>query len=146
MGSVFSAIADFNNQVFQTTALPIVLALMVFLYVAPCTPFFLRTSARQQKFNAFAPKYYTAVTIINFFLLSFVLNSTKGVSFNELFFGTVQTVSFIIEKVDNIFSILMYIAAIFFVWKFKDRLLAAAGVESSAVNNLPEESQICINV
>merc|ERR1712157_467275 len=75
--------------------------------------------------------YFTTVLLGEFIFLMYVLRTTKGYDFNDLFLTTVLTAAFILRKVDDVLMLLLYLILLFVLWKFKDRVLAALGVQNS---------------
>lgn len=118
--------------VWDAIALPLAIAFWVFTWVIfPCTPLLhLVTTAKfRRDFNSYKRLYFSLTLILNFAVLAFVLHTTRGYDLNDIFLSTVHLLALALRKIDDLLESLLSILLIFMLWKFKDRLLLALGVE-----------------
>lgn len=77
-------------------------------------------------------KVYPIITIINLIFLAAALNQLALISFNDFFFGVVNTFEECLERTEQVLIGVAALFAIGVVWKFKDRVFEVLGVENAS--------------
>jgi hypothetical protein len=73
------------------------------------------------------------ITLLNLFILAVALSALDFVAFNDLFFGFVKVLEVGINVTQKALLAAAALAALLLMWKFKDRLLEALGVDNPAM-------------
>eukprot|EP00913_Durusdinium_trenchii_P015137 g14198.t1 len=76
-------------------------------------------------------KVYPIITIINLIFLAAALNQLALISFNDFFFGVVNTFEECLERTEQVLIGVAALFAIGVVWKFKDRVFEALSFQGS---------------
>jgi|Transcript_39303 tetrahydromethanopterin S-methyltransferase subunit B len=101
-----------------------VVGVMLLLWIIPCV------KPCKGLCNPCIYRVYPAITVFNLFILAVALTYLKNVEFNDIFFGFVA----VFEKVLNLTKMVLMsfagLVALLVVWKFKDRILEAIGVDN----------------
>lgn len=70
------------------------------------------------------------ITVINFIILGATLDQLQFVEFNDLFFKTVKITELVIETTQKFLLAVAGLFVLWFLWKFKDRILETLGVDN----------------
>jgi hypothetical protein len=70
------------------------------------------------------------ITIVNLFILSIALAYLKDVNFNDIFFKFVKVFEILLNTVQKVLLAVAGSVALVLVWKFKDRIFEALGVDN----------------
>ncbi|CAD7929741.1 unnamed protein product [Amoebophrya sp. A25] len=112
-------------------ALPVVAAVALVTFIGPCTPWFQKlASARlRREFNSQRNAYYAAATCGNVLFLLLVLHTTHGYDLDLLVLTLFKSAALVLHRVDDVLQSMLKVLTIVLLWKFKDRLLMALGVD-----------------
>jgi hypothetical protein len=75
-------------------------------------------------------RIYPIITVINFFILAITLSVLDFVEFNDLFFDVVKVIEVVISSTQQVLVACVGFIVVIFLWKFKDRILEAIGVDN----------------
>lgn len=108
---------------FEEAVLMLVFFAMVIMCLVPVMyPF--RRFCETKKY-----RYYPFITVFNLIVLALTLKNLYMVSFNQVFFWIVLLIEFLLGKLEKVLIGVAALTALAVLWKFKDRLLEALGVE-----------------